>query len=177
MPECRRLRAGGFPRKGSPRRTCNARTLSLQDFQLVLVFRRAAADVREVRLLDLLDVELGGALSHCPEHVVERRRIALDPAQRIDTRDDEATQIGTHEALGLQLLHDFADALIEVHEHLRALFVRANRLADRLLREGFEAAYDGVVRAAGELAVLLVADAKRGERRFLKIEREAGLRA
>src|ERR1041385_8433130 len=56
-----------------------------------------AAGARKVLSLDLLDVEFGGAVAHGLEHFFERRRIAFDPAQRIDARDHKRAQVRTHQ--------------------------------------------------------------------------------
>src|SRR6267154_687946 len=135
---------------------------------LVFCVRRAAG-VREVFLLDFLGVEFRGALAHGLQHFFERRRLALDPAQGIDARDDESAQVGADEAARLQLGDDLGDARIQVRQHAGVPLVRFDRFRQRLLRKLFQAPHDRVVGAAGELALVLVTDAERDERGFLQV--------
>src|SRR5882762_10480543 len=126
-------------------------------------------DVREVFLLDSLGIEFRGALAHGLQHFFQRRRLALDPAQGVDARDDEGAQIRADEAARLQLRDDLGDARIQVNEHVGVPLVQFDRFRQRLLRKLFQPAHDRVVGAAGELAVLLIADAERDERGFLQV--------
>src|SRR5687768_247819 len=52
-------------------------------------FIRRASGAGEVLLLHLVGIELAGALAHGFQHLLERRRLPLKPAQRIDARDHE----------------------------------------------------------------------------------------
>src|SRR5712671_2497760 len=94
---------------------------------LVFCVRRAA-DGREVLLLDFLGVEFRGALAHGLQHFLQRRRLALNPAKRIDARDHESAQIRADEAARLQLGDDLGDARIQVHQHLGVPLVQFDGL-------------------------------------------------
>src|SRR5437588_4689050 len=61
-----------------------------------------ATGAGEVFLLHFVGVELAGAFAHRLQHVLKRRRLALDPAQRVDAGDDERAQIWADEAARLQ---------------------------------------------------------------------------
>src|ERR1700722_4822401 len=57
-----------------------------------LFVRRASRHTRQVLLLHALDVELRRAVAHLGDHRLGRRRLALDPAQRVDARDHEGAK-------------------------------------------------------------------------------------
>src|SRR5262245_3723575 len=84
-------RAMGFPRTWFPA----ARILSLGVV-------RGAARSGEVLLLDPLCVELRRPVAHGLQDLFERRRLALNPAQRVDSPDDKGAQIRADEAARLE---------------------------------------------------------------------------
>src|SRR5438874_6846422 len=85
-----------------------------------------AAGAGEVFLLHFVGIELAGALAHRLQHFLERRRLALDPAQRVDARDDEGAQIRADEAARLQPRDDRGDALVELHQQPGMLLMDAD---------------------------------------------------
>src|SRR6267154_1408823 len=136
--------------------------------RLVLGIRRTARRGK-VFLLDFLGVEFRRALAHGLQDFLERRRLALDPAKGVDARHDEGAQIRADEAARFQLGDDLGDARIQVHQHAGVPLVQFDRFRQRLLRKLFQPPHDRIVGAAGELAVLLVADTERDERGFLQV--------
>src|SRR5215831_20564240 len=118
---------------------------------------RCASRRSQVLLLDPVGVEFSRALAHGLQDFLERRRVALDPAQRVDAPDHEGPQIGADEAALLELGHDRRDAFVEVHQHAGVLLVDLDRRGQRVFGKLRKAPDDGSVGAAGELAVLLVA--------------------
>src|SRR5258708_13465846 len=66
-----------------------------------LLVRNAPA-AGEILLLHPLGVELRGAIPHLGDDLLGGREISLDPAQRVDARDDERTQVRARQAALLQ---------------------------------------------------------------------------
>src|SRR5215470_17277459 len=67
---------------------------------------RCASRRSQVLLLDSVGVEFRRAVAHGLQDFLERRRIALDPAQRVDAADHECAQVGADEAALLEFGHD-----------------------------------------------------------------------
>src|SRR5207249_512619 len=96
--------------------------------------------------------------------------------ERIDACDDERFQIRALESTFLELLHRVVHALVELQELVGTLAARRERVGQLAAEEFVAALEDGVVDAAGESAVLLVAETEREERRFLEFDGELALR-
>src|SRR4051794_12484981 len=131
----------------------------------------ASAHAREIILLDLVRVELCGAIAHLREDLLGGRQLSLNPAERIDARDDERAKIRTDEPLLLQSSDRSRDLLFDLEREDGEVLVMFDRLADALVGERLDAAKHRMIRTAGEAGVFLVTDAERHEGRVLEVER------
>src|SRR3989449_11271823 len=103
--------------------------------------------------------------------VVLRLRASLEP-QRVDARHDERLQIGALEAPRLQGRHGLAHGGVEGEELPGALLPGLERLGQLGAEEALDPLQHGIVDAAREAAVLLVAQAEREQGRLLELRRE-----
>ena len=139
---------------------------------LLLVVRRAAARFRDVFLLDAIDVELRGAGDDLVERFVEVERRRLREPRVVHARDDERLQVRARQPLRLQLLDRRADRVVQLQDLLAAAIALLDRLGDRFVEKGVDAAEDRLIGAAAQARPILVADAERQERRLLELEGE-----
>src|SRR5262249_55049418 len=114
------------------------------------------------------------------QHLVDRfveigRRFALE-AKRIDACDDKCLEIWTLEPARLHSLHRFVHQLIELEQLLGALSSRGERRRQLAAKELVAALENRMIGAAREAAILLIAEAKRDECRFLELDLILALR-
>ena len=89
----------------------------------------APPGARDVLVLDLADVHAARPLGHRRQQLLDRRRLALDEAQRVDARDDEVAQVRAVEPARLQRRHRVRHGLVDVEQQRRRARAASARAA------------------------------------------------
>ena len=107
-----------------------------------------AARARDVLGLDLVGVHAARPLGHRRQQLVERRRLALDEAQRVDARDHEARRYGLVNPRALSVVDRLGHRVVEREQQLGAPLALGDGVGELPRQPAVDLAQDRVVGAA-----------------------------